>query len=124
MAIYRALELREELDGELPKQVGFYVYYAGSNKTSYYEQNESFDERGPEMPGKQAEHNKSYAEGKRKPKNQDEHNVSSALPDVKIRLQSAVGKQSDRMFIVDSGASFHLLSSTDLTAAEKKSRKE
>lgn len=41
-AIYSALELREEVDGELPKSDTFYVYYAGKNKTSDYKQNESF----------------------------------------------------------------------------------
>ena len=65
----------------------------------------------------------SSARGKRKRKKQNEHNVSFAFPNVKIRLQSAVGKQSDRMFIVDSGASFHQMSSMDLTMAAKKNQR-
>jgi hypothetical protein len=88
------------------------LYYAGKNKTLHYEQNESFaEERQDEhnvssARGKRAKHSEHLAKGKRKTKKQNEHDVSSALPDVKIRLQSAVGKQSDRMFIVDSGTSF------------------
>ena len=59
-AIYQPLKLREELDAELPKSVGLNIYYAGRNKTSYYEQNESLDTSGLERPGKQADHNESY----------------------------------------------------------------
>lgn len=116
-AMHKAVNLREEVTGEIPKPDTFFVYYAGKNTVSLYEQNESFAKEKQDKhyvssaKETQTEHNGSYAKGKQKTK----------LPHVKIRLQSAVSKQSARTFIIDSGASLHLLSSTDLTVAEKKS---
>ena len=116
-----ALELRKEVEGPMPKSNTFCAYHAEKNKTSHHKQKKSFDKSGPERSRKLAERNESYAKGKRKPEKQDGRQVSPALHDVKCVLQLASGKQSDRRIIFDSEASFHWLSSTNLTAIEEKS---
>ena len=110
-AMHKVVTLREEVTGEIPKPDTFFVYYAGKNTVSLYEQNESFAKEKQDKhyvssaKETQTEHNGSYAKGKQQPK----------IPDVKIRFQTAVDKQSAIMSILGSGAS---LSSTELTVAE------
>ena len=114
----KALERREEVIEPMRKSNPFCANHAEKNKTSHHEQTKSLDKSGPDRTGKLAERSESCAEGKQKLQKQDERQVSPALHDVKTVQHLANGKQSDRRIIVDSEASFHGLSSTNLTAIE------
>ena len=73
-AMHKAVNLREEVTGEIPKPDIFFVYYTGKSKVSLYEQNESFAKEKQDehyvssAKVKQTEHNGSYAKGRAKTK--------------------------------------------------------